>query len=161
MSPFDLENSTVLIPRQGKRHEPFSTLNSQATLDRHINLTGPFTCSLTDIFHHQCSLTTCHFKFVLHATHMSRDDIFFKNLPPLQKSSIRATIFLRHISHPRYPHQLIPFSNQRGHHLFLETSVVYYCSAPSHSIAVYRHSCPHSRPRRPQHQRIHIRADGC
>jgi hypothetical protein len=89
MSPFVLENSTVLIHRQGKRHEPFSTLNSQATLGRHSNLTGPFIHSLTDIFLHQCSLTTCRFKFVLHATHMSRDDLFFKNLPPLPKSSIR------------------------------------------------------------------------
>ncbi len=94
MSPFNLENSTVLIPRHGKWHEPFSTLNSQATLGRRNNLTGPFIRSLTDIFCHQCSLTTCRIKFVLHATHMSRDDLFFKNLPPLPKSSIRAMISL-------------------------------------------------------------------
>jgi hypothetical protein len=100
MFPFDLENSTVLIPRQGKWHEPFSTLNSQATLGRHSNLTGPFIHSLTDIFCHQCSLTTCRFKFVLHATHMSRDDLFFKNLPPLPKSSIRATTSLTISAHP-------------------------------------------------------------
>ena len=85
-----LDNSTVLIHRHGTRHVPFSTLNSQATLGRHSNLTGPFIHSLTDIFCHQCSLTTCRFTFVLHATHMSRDDLFFKNLPPLPKSSIWA-----------------------------------------------------------------------
>ena len=99
MFPFDLGNSTVLIPRHGKRHEPFSTQNSQATLGRHSNLTGPFIRSLTGIFRHQYSLTTCRFKFVLHATHMSRDDLFFKNLPPLQKSSIRATISLTISTH--------------------------------------------------------------
>ena len=91
---FTLDNSTVLIHRQSKRHEPFSTPNSQATRGRHSNLTGLFIRSLTDIFCHQCSLTTCRFKFVLHATHMSRGDLSFKNLPPLQKSSIRATISL-------------------------------------------------------------------
>ena len=94
MFPFDLGNSTVLIPCHGKRHEPFSAENSQATLGRHSNLTGPFIRSLTGIFRHQYSLTTCRFKFVLHATHMSRGDLFFKNLPPLPKSSIRATISL-------------------------------------------------------------------
>ena len=78
----------------GKRQEPFSTPNSQATLGRHSNLTGPFIRSLTDIFRHQCSLTTCRFKFVLHATHMSRGDLFFKNLPPLQRYSILAMISL-------------------------------------------------------------------
>ncbi len=91
---FDLENSTVLIPRQGKWHGPFSTLNLQATLGRHSNSTGLFIRSLTDIFRHQCSLTTCCFTFVLHATHMNWDDIFFKNLPPLPKSSIWATTSL-------------------------------------------------------------------
>jgi len=45
-------------------------------------------------FCHQCSLTTCRSKFVSHTTHMSRDNLFFKNLPPLQKSSIQATISL-------------------------------------------------------------------
>ncbi len=89
-----LDNSTVLIHRHGKRHVPFSTPNSQATLGRHSNLTGPFIRSLTDIFRHQFSLTTCCFKFVLHATHMGGGDLFFKNLLPLQKSSIRATISL-------------------------------------------------------------------
>ena len=43
----------------------------------------------------------------------------------------------------------------------METSVVYYCSAPPQSIAVYHRSHRHSRPRWLQHQRIHTRADGC
>ena len=43
----------------------------------------------------------------------------------------------------------------------METSVVYYCSAPARWIDVYSRSHRHSRPRRPQHQRIHTRADGC
>ncbi len=94
MFPFYLANSTVLIPHQGRWREPFSTPNSQATLGRHNNLTGQFICSLMDIFCHQYSLTTCRFIFVLHATHMSQDDLFFKNLLPMPKSSIQKTTSL-------------------------------------------------------------------
>ncbi len=54
---------------------------------------------------------------------------------------------------------LISFSNKRGHHLILETSVIYYCSAPPHSIAIY--CCGYHRPgpRWPQHQCVPMRAD--
>ena len=87
----NLVNLTVHIPRQGRRRVPFSTRNSQATLNRHNNLTGPFIRSPMDIFHQQYSLTACHFIFVLHATRMSWDDLSFTNSPPQPKFSIRAT----------------------------------------------------------------------
>jgi hypothetical protein len=93
MSPFDLENLTVPVPSQGKRRGPFSTQNLQATLDRHSNLTGLFIHFQMDIFCQLYSLTTCHFIFVLYATHMSWDDLFFTSSPPLPKSSIQATTF--------------------------------------------------------------------
>ena len=78
----NLVNLTVHIPRRGRRRVPFSTRNSQATLNRHNNLTGPFIHSPMDIFHQQYSLTACRFIFVLHATGMSWDNLSFTNSPP-------------------------------------------------------------------------------
>jgi len=55
-----------------------------------------------DIFRQQYSLTACCFIFVLHATHMSRDDLSFVNSPPQPNFSIRAMT-----SFNTSPHQVI------------------------------------------------------
>jgi hypothetical protein len=161
----NLVNLTVHIPRQCRRHMPFSTRNSQGTLDRHNNLTGPFIRSPMDIFHQQYSLTACRFIFVLHATRMSWDDLSFTNSPPQPKFSIRATTSFNTSAHQAI-HQSstvtssthIVFKQARSPPHF-GNSVIYYCTAPPHLIAIY--CCGYRRPgpRRPQHQCVPMRAD--